>query len=573
MSVLQDLNEEDVLVRNIIRRNVTDLSFNGGLLHIAGYAYVEGFSLESEDVIYKALIFKTNDKESKVKFEIPLLDEVADVDPFYLWAGFRGKVNLSTITKGGAPLPNGSYNAYIQLIYDDPYMGKMTEEVPLGNVRSFLKNDFHSAKLEMFSAKRILEYNLMAKPNQRLKTLQIDSTKLKDLKPSDLEHNQVKQTKKSKQRSQRLFQFFYKLFHLAKVKSDRITFASDSRTEMNGNFGFVYDEMCKQNLKYDYKFMLKNSISDRKSLKEQIQLAYWFATSSKIILDDFYPIIYPLKIRQGSDLIQVWHAVGAFKTFGYSRVGKPGGPSIKSLNHRNYTQAVVSSNNIVPQYAEGFGIQESAVAPVGVPRTDVFFDEAYKENKRHELYNKYPYLRDKKVILFAPTFRGNGQASAHYPYDMLELDKLYEQLKDDYVFLLKVHPFVKNKLSIPYQYTDFFYDFSDYREVNDLLFITDILITDYSSVCFEFALLKKPMIFFSFDVEEYIQKRDFYFEYQSFIPGVLTKTTDEMINRIVTEEFESDRIEPFIHYFFDELDGKASERFVNQLIKEEMSEK
>lgn len=90
--------------------------------------------------------------------------------------------------------------------------------------------------------------------------------------------------------------------------------------------------------------------------------------------------------------------------------------------------------------------------------------------------------------------------------EVLNLERLYNELKDEYVFLFKIHPFVKNDFNIPYQYKEFFYNFSSYREINDLLFITDILITDYSSVCFEYALLNKPMIFFAYDVEEYVQK-------------------------------------------------------------------
>lgn len=123
-------------------------------------------------------------------------------------------------------------------------------------------------------------------------------------------------------------------------------------------------------------------------------------------------------------------------------------------------------------------------------------------------------------------------------------------------------------MTIPYQYVDFFYDFSDYREVNDLLFVTDILITDYSSVCFEFALLNKPMIFFAYDVEEYIRQRDFYFEYQSFIPGTLAKNTEDIITSIVNKDFETQKIKPFVDYFFDHQDGQASKRFVDQLIVE-----
>ncbi|GAF17459.1 polyribitolphosphotransferase [Bacillus sp. JCM 19046] len=280
-------------------------------------------------------------------------------------------------------------------------------------------------------------------------------------------------------------------------------------------------------------------------------------------------MIYPLRIRKEADLIQVWHAVGAFKTFGYSRVGRPGGPSIKSINHRNYTKAVVSSKNVGRHYAEGFGIdEEETIVPIGAPRTDVFFDDTYKNAKKEELYDEYPFLKGKKVILFAPTFRGNGQSSAHYPFDVLNFKELYDNLKDEYVFIFKIHPFVNNKVTIPYQYVDFFYDFSEYREVNDLLFVTDILVTDYSSVCFEFALLNKPMIFFAYDVEEYIRQRDFYFEYQSFIPGTLAKNTEDIITSIVNKDFETQKIKPFVDYFFDYQDGQASKRFVDQLILE-----
>src|SRR5699024_4007585 len=149
---------------------------------------------------------------------------------------------------------------------------------------------------------------------------------------------------------------------------------------------------------------------------------------------------------------QVWHAAGAFKTFGFSRVGRPGGPSVKSRNHRNYTKATVSSEGVRDHYAEGFGINVDKVYPTGVPRSVIFFDEEYKTYVRETLYNKYPFLKDNKVILFAPTFRGNGQASAYFPFHVLDFKKLYENLSDEYIFLFKIHPFVNNKLTIPHEY-------------------------------------------------------------------------------------------------------------------------
>ncbi|QXE03468.1 CDP-glycerol glycerophosphotransferase family protein [Terribacillus sp. DMT04] len=374
------------------------------------------------------------------------------------------------------------------------------------------------------------------------------------------EHRLVKAFKR------RFFRLFYMLFCLLPIKSKKVVFASDSRSELDGNFYFVYEELHRRNLDLDILFLFNERINNKKTISDLLKMAYHFATSKIILLDDFYPLIYPLKIRTNSELIQIWHAAGAFKTFGYSRIGRPGGPSPHSKNHRNYTKAVVSSEGVRKNYSEGFGISLDKVVPTGVPRADIFSDEEYKSYVRNRLFDKYPHLKEKKVILFAPTFRGNGQASAHYPFETLNLKQLYEQLHEEYVFLFKIHPFVKNNLTIPYEYADFFYDFSEYREINDLLLVTDILITDYSSVCFEFALLNRPMLFFGFDVEKYIQDRDFYYNFFEFIPGPLLKTTDEMIYAIKNQEFEMHKIKPFVDYFFDDTLGKASQNVVDQLI-------
>ncbi|MGD6887814.1 CDP-glycerol glycerophosphotransferase family protein, partial [Staphylococcus shinii] len=135
-----------------------------------------------------------------------------------------------------------------------------------------------------------------------------------------------------------------------------------------------------------------------------------------IFVDDFHPLLYTVKFRKSQEIIQVWHAVGAFKTVGYSRAGKKGGPFFNSVNHRNYTKAFVSSETDIPFYGEAFGIKEQNIIPTGVPRTDILFDEGYEQQVTAEMEAALPIIKDKKVILFAPTFRGNGHHTAHYPF-------------------------------------------------------------------------------------------------------------------------------------------------------------
>lgn len=363
-----------------------------------------------------------------------------------------------------------------------------------------------------------------------------------------------------------VFQLLYKTFSLLPIKKNHISILSDSRKTLSDNFKFVYDELQRQK-KYDYYFLLKPSVKKRKRYIEIIQLAYNIARSKVILIDDFYPMIYPLKIRKGADLIQIWHAVGAFKTFGFSRVGKPGGPKPDSLAHRNYTKAIVSSKYVAPFYAEGFGISEDKVIATGVPRTDIFFDEDYKRKKVQEVYNKYPKLVGKRVALYAPTFRGNGQSSAKFPKEQLDLDRIYEGLGEQDIFIIKMHPFVKKKIQIPAEYQDKIIDLTKYPSVNNLLFVTDVLITDYSSVCFEYALLNKPMIFYCFDLEEYISARDFYVPYEEFTPGEIVRDTDQMM-RVLQNQLQNPHVDysDFTTKFFDDLDGKSTERVANLVI-------
>ena len=557
----------------IPRRKITSMEWNGPIMEIGGYFYLENIPMLDEDLVKKRLLLVNTCANQSII--IPLQDvaitEVVsanDVDEQYYWAGFRGKINFATIGDKNMPLTQGEYRVYLETEVYILGDRKYSKSFPLGNINGFLANGFHSTKMEYFTAKREMAFNLLVTYDLPKKTLKITSTKLKDMDPAEmaLDAEEKERGYVYKALSKVLFNTAYRFYSLYPLKEKQIVFASDSRSDLSGNFQFVYDELLKRDENFEFKFMLKSAVDEKKTYRELVQLAKQLATSKYILLDDFYPLIYPLKIREGAELIQLWHAVGAFKTFGFSRLGRPGGPSPKSINHRNYTKAIVSSENVAKHYAEGFGIDKENVIPTGIPRTDVFFDTEYQQEVRNRLYEEYPFLKDKKVIMFAPTFRGNGQQSAHYPMEVLDLKKLYEELSDEYVFLFKIHPFVKNDITIPYQYSDFYYDFSAYREINDLLFITDILITDYSSVCFEFALLNKPMLFFAYDVEEYVRTRDFYYEFHSFIPGPLVRTAEEIVDTIEKGNYKMEKIPPFVNYFFGELDGKSSARVVDQLI-------
>ncbi|NLL63807.1 MAG: hypothetical protein GX241_06195 [Ruminococcaceae bacterium] len=353
----------------------------------------------------------------------------------------------------------------------------------------------------------------------------------------------------------------------SKVVANRITFLSNRREDLTGNFENIYAAI-KDDETLDIRMLLDSNPMHRMSFINLAKFAKLYATSRVVVIDDFYELTSIVKKKSDVKLVQVWHACGAFKTFGFSRLGKPGGPKQTNINHRMYDRAIVSSSEIRRFYAEGFGIPIENVIATGIPRTDMFFDEEIKKQKREEFFSNYPDFVGKKIIMFAPTFRGNGRLTGYYPMHKFNVADVLEQLGEDYAIIVKHHPFVNNRQEIN---LDRVIDLSVDSELNDLLFVTDILITDYSSSVFEAALLDIPMILYAFDLSEYVATRDFYYEYETMVPGKIVTTEQELIEAIKASDFEVEKIENFKHKFFDELDGKSATRVV-EMIKDLMND-
>lgn len=349
--------------------------------------------------------------------------------------------------------------------------------------------------------------------------------------------------------------------HVLKCDERKILIASNTKDNLQGNLLYIYRELQKYD--YDVNVLLINKANFFKKIKYNLKVLYYVATSKYILIDDFFPLMYILKIREGSKFIQVWHALGAYKRVGYSRkdIGNE-----NSLTHKNYTDTIVSSDAIVQNYAEAFGIDENKVHPIGIPRTDLFFDTIAMEIVKKKIYESYPILQNKRIILFAPTFRGSGRKSAYYPEEYIDLDAIYQRLNENEIFLMKLHPFVKNQILIKKEYQDKIIDLTSYLDINELLLITDLLITDYSSVIFEYAFMEKPVIFYVPDLEEYNGSRSFYYDYDEYMYGTIAKNQNEMIENIKSATVNKEKLKKFKEKFLNHCDGKSSKRFVEELI-------
>lgn len=351
----------------------------------------------------------------------------------------------------------------------------------------------------------------------------------------------------------------------------RVVFATNRTETLSDNFKFIDREMRKQALDFESVFLLKTVKSGLMGkvfyVFHLMKATYYLATSQFFLIDDFYFPVYVVKLRRGTEVVQVWHACGAFKKFGYSILDKDYGADNEYVKyipiHQNYSHVLVSSKEVSPYYAEAFNMNESEIRPIGIPRTDVFFDSELKEEAIQRVYQAYPQLKDKKIILYAPTFRGATRATMHMkiPFD---LKRVVESLDENTVLVLKMHPFIsKDMIKVEVSKV---IDVTGYSEVNDLLLIADLLISDYSSLIFEYSLLERPMIFYAHDRASYTKERDFYYDYEAFVPGPIVETTEDLIDQLQRTSFDPSSIRAFKHKFFDETDGKASQRFVRQVL-------
>ena len=356
-----------------------------------------------------------------------------------------------------------------------------------------------------------------------------------------------------------------------KVNPNQILFLSEREPEKNGNLMLVKKWFEENEPEVEITEFINTKTVDQLRKKELRDCAFKCATSAVIILEDFYPQLHSIQKRGETKIVQLWHACGAFKTFGLTRMGKQGGAPQTSMNHRNYDLVPVSSDTVRDIYAEAFGISGSKVQALGVPRTDLLFDWDYEEKKREELYGKYPILKENRVILFAPTFRGDGNKDAYYPLEAFDVNHFMERQPEDTVLILKNHPFVKQKFTVDAQWQDRVLDLSGEENINDIMLISNLLITDYSSSVFEAAILELPMLFYAFDEKEYMDSRDFYFDYSQFTPGpvvtdfeALCEESAAMLQNIVSANEQAD-LKKFRETFLNTVDGCSTERICRKI--------
>ncbi|MCY0090928.1 MULTISPECIES: CDP-glycerol glycerophosphotransferase family protein [Bacillus amyloliquefaciens group] len=284
--------------------------------------------------------------------------------------------------------------------------------------------------------------------------------------------------------------------------------------------------------------------------------------SKVVITDNYFLMTSVLNRRPQTTCIQVWHANGSLKKFGLEDVTNQNRPAsdisrFKKV-YRSFDFVTVGSDAMADVFKKSFGIRDGQLLKTGVPLTDVYYEE-----HKPELKHKWP----KKIILYAPTFRDYDMQSFRLPFTE---EQLTNALNGEYMLLVKLHPAVLHHISASFE-SELIKNVSDMR-LHDLLKAADILITDYSSVPFEFALLNKPIFFFTYDLEEYDRKRGLIDNYTSVIPGKACHDSEALLEEMTKKPFRAEEMKRFSDKWNMYSDGNSSSKLL-QFAEEQITYK
>ena len=358
------------------------------------------------------------------------------------------------------------------------------------------------------------------------------------------------------------------------LRKPHILFLCEKREVLSPNMAALYDRLHERgmNRQYQIRTSLRNTESNSYSKLSTAAVIAKIAKADIILVDDYVPAFNSVKLAKSVRVIQLWHAGAGFKGVGYARWGHFGCPAPFSA-HRRSDYAITDSMAIREFFSEPFGLLEEQVIPTGMPRMDAYLSEDNRRRVEQELFERYPALKGKRVVLFAPTYRGRNRKTAYYPYHLIDFEALYRYCEDtDSAVLFKMHPWVPGEVEIEERFGDRFFSMNAYPNINDLFYITDLLITDYSSCIYEFMLMKKPMLFFAFDRERYAVSRGFHRDYDSNIPGKLCTTFDELLCAMREEDYEFDKVEKMLPQYFDHTDTHSCDRVIDWLVLGDLPE-
>lgn len=375
----------------------------------------------------------------------------------------------------------------------------------------------------------------------------------------------------------RLFIYKY-VFKKLKPKSHWIFFESFQGKGYSDNPKYIYEYMNSQGYKFKYIWSMLQStnIPFKNTQVKRLSLRYYYylARSRYWVLNSRLPNY--IEKSEDNLYLQTWHGTPLKRLAGdMEQVHMPNTTTEKyKKNFYAETQKwdyLVSPNNYSTEiFTNAFWFNKEFLE-TGYPRNDILYNKNNDRDINH-LKSKMNLPLDKKIILYAPTWRDNEfYGKGKYKFNLkLDLERLRREVGNEYIVILRMHYLVATQMDIS-NFEGFAYDMSFYSDIGELYLISDLLITDYSSVFFDYANLKRPILFYTYDIDVYRDTlRGFYIDMEKEVPGPMLKTTEDIINSIQNLEEVLQQYNQRYQLFYDRFckwdDGNASKRIVEKIL-------
>lgn len=337
-------------------------------------------------------------------------------------------------------------------------------------------------------------------------------------------------------------------------QKNKVIMISREFNEPNEDFLLLQNEIKSRSREASVLFLCKTM---GKSLKEFV--LYWFylvkccyhlATAKVCVVDTYCIPVSVLHHKKNLKVIQIWHALGAIKKFGYQTIGLFEGSNEKTAKnmcmHKNYDLITCASQKTKEFYSEAFKQDTQKIAVIGMPRIDLILKP--EPELKEKFLNDYPKFSDKKIILYVPTFR-KGEEVNYKPLSNIDKSR----------FALIVKPHILSESGVDNEFL-----VKNYSTL-DLMKISDYIITDYSAVSFEAALLNKPLYFYLYDIDNYSNNRGLNIDIAKEMKSSSFKNADDLIKSIENSDYNFSELNNFKEKYIETADRNNSKRITDYI--------
>ncbi len=355
--------------------------------------------------------------------------------------------------------------------------------------------------------------------------------------------------------------FVYCILKIFTTKENKILFCSRQSNDIPLDFKLIQNELKNRNGDIECVTICRNigkGIGDYiRFFGAMLKSMYHLSTSEVCILDSYWPAVSLLKHKDSLTVIQIWHAIGKIKKSGHASVGAVSGRSMNSaklLNmHENYDYIIAGAEVWNDYYCESFGTGPEKLLNYGLPRIDYLIDT--ENDNRRRFFAENPELKDKKIILYAPTFRRNMEAKWDRIIDKIDYSK--------YALIIKNHPSQRIYGDKPEGQV---YYFDDWKTM-DLIAVSDYVITDYSAIALEAAVLNRKTYYWTYDYEEYLKNNGLNINLYEAAKGHVYADIEQLLKAVDNNIYDEQILAEYRKKYLPDDLGTSAKKICDLIIK------